>query len=380
MEAVIFLILGAILGVFLDRVATETGFDEVIKSFIRSIIRIGGNSKKIQTGISPYLTVGKLTIEDWEILDGLFPGGIKFITKVEPTDVQLPEDLKAIRREIEKEIEKKKQKNIPTPYNGKHYALVDCNFHRHDDSMETNTCYLSFKYSEYFNFLATSESLDKNIPNENITVREKYYKYAKPTDIKHEFLYNSLGVNLAVITKDQKLVIVKRGKSVDVLPGIFSSSMNEGISRDLDQETNRGIDIHHLAYRGLKEELGIDKGDIRELCLSSMGFSRKWCQHGILGHALLNIKFDELKKLLPVSKDACFEIESNPVRSNESLFMIFGVPFRPQAFAEFLKQGIPFTSWGLCCFILSFLATDFTHSDLDHAFSDDCWKDTSFIK
>lgn len=366
-----------VLGVILSSFAKEWGLDEAfrrLKKHFNSIVPPSAVSA------STHLHLGNLQITDWDILDGFSNRGMRVITVVDESDVNLPDDLKVLRKQIESELQQKALDRVRAADAGERYALVGLCFNRADDRFESNTCRLDLKHSDYLNFLATSGSLDRKIPTDARTVREKYFSNIDPRIIEQGFLFHSFGVNIAVVTSDNQLVMIRRSKNVAVLPGVFNSSVNEGLSRGLDLELDRSVSIQNVGLRGLHEELRVEADEVVEYKLTSIGFSRKWCQYGALGYARLSITFETLTKRLAISKDATFEIDSVQTEG-KTIYAIYGIENSPRAFAAFLeKNNANITSWGLCCYLLSFLSTGpFTFGDLEKCFREAHWKDTSFV-
>ncbi|MGH9874564.1 MAG: hypothetical protein ACRD9S_19075 [Pyrinomonadaceae bacterium] len=370
---------GAAVGLLLAPVLREFGYEIKVEKFAR-LLRTIVLLKSVP--ISPFLELGNLKIADWIILDGFSRQGLKIVTSVEKSPVELPGDLKRLKRDIEREIIEDRALGKPTPYNGKSYALAGFFCHRSEGPDELNTCHIRLKYSEYFNFLTTSGSLDRQIPGESQTVRKKYFHNVDPYKISQEFLFNSFGINIAVTTSDDRLVIVKRGANV-FRPEVFNSSVNEGLSRGLDQEASRSLSIYNVGLRGLLEELGVEAVDVKEYKLTSVGFDRKWCQYGALGYARLNVPFSELRQRLCISKDASFEIGFLQMRGDgdsKVQYSVYGIPNSPAAFSRFLEdQQVTITSSGLVCYLLSFLSNGYALRDLAKSFREPQWKTRSFI-
>jgi len=196
-------------------------------------------------------------------------------------------------------------------------------------------------------------------------------------------LFNSFGVNIAVVTNDEKLVLVKRGEDV-LKPNVFNSTVNEGLSRDLDKELNRTVSVYNVGIRGLWEEMGVGADEIEDYKLTSVGFDIRECQYGALGYARLRVTLDDLQKRLVLSKDASFEIGSfettNETGEKAVHFAIHGIQNSPRALAAFLeRKEITITSAGLVCYLLSFLSTGYDIDDLEKAFREPHWRDNSFI-
>jgi len=364
---------GLVLGVFWR----ESGLDRFLSILFRR-----GRARLLSRSAATsgtHLRLGYLSVSDWEILDGVSPDGVVVATKVVSEElVRLPDDLLELRRDVEAETLRRNERNEAAPYNGPRYAISQIGFHRSSDRLETNTCHLNLKHSDYFNFLATGGSLDHTLPD-GTTVRRKYYAGIDPRNITRDFLFHSFGVNLAVITSDERLIVVQRSESVDILPDVLNSSVDEGLSRDLDVAPDRSVSVKNVGRRGLREELGLDADTIQEYRLTSVGYSRHWCQYGALGHVILEIPWRDVAKALCFSKDASFEIgradDVGEGTVKAAKYSVFAVPNSPGEFARFLREhGKPMTSWALTCFLTSFLATGWTARQVETAFSSRRWR------
>ncbi|GAA3290651.1 hypothetical protein GCM10020295_05590 [Streptomyces cinereospinus] len=66
------------------------------------------------------------------------------------------------------------------------------------------------------------------------------------------------GVNIAVATADQPLVVSHRADEVRSGPGPWGSSVNEGLSRHTDSAGRNAPDLYDVARRGMREELSLE--------------------------------------------------------------------------------------------------------------------------
>lgn len=373
----LWIVIGAIVSIVIAQIWREYGAERFVRRRLRrSKARLHGVQ---MMGTISHLHIGDLAITDWVMLDGCLPSGINVKTQIDKTDVQLPTDLRALRKEIETELEVRKRQNIPVPYNGKRFALKSIRFHRSNDPAETNTCHLNLKHSDYYNFLATSGSLSRLVPGTGSSVRDLYYSNVTPDKIEHDYLFHSLGINLAVVTSDDKLVVTRRSDDLTMLPGVLNSSVDEAISRQLDLAEDRSLDLYYTAYRGLQEELGIKRDDVEELLLTSVGYSMKWCQHGVLGHSVLKINSSEVSRRLPLAKDGAFEIakktRSDAVPNEQEGLCVFFLENSPKGLAEFLAGRTErITSWALCTFITALISFGYSLSSISREFKGLRWQ------
>jgi hypothetical protein len=380
--ALVWFFVTTVIGLVLTAVWNEFGAQRFLEMRLRkSKAKLQGAKIRDTT---PHLRIGDLVVEDWTILDGLSPGGINVRARIQSEDVELPDDLREIRRSIERDIAEQNRNNLPSPYNGERFAITQIGFHRANDQDETNTCHIGFKYSDYFNFLATSGALESVLPSTGETVRAKYYSNVIPGVIEHDYLYNSFGINLAVVTNDERLVVVRRNAALDMNGGILNSSVNEGISRQLDLAADRNLDFCFTAFRGLMEELGVESDAVRELNLTSIGYSDKFCQYGALGHALLSISSDEVAARIALSKDGSFEIGRDIATEgpggSQARHSVYFIEHTPAALSEFLLEHREhITSGGLCCFLTSLLSCGYSLGQVGRPFKGDAWKNSSWL-
>jgi hypothetical protein len=95
------------------------------------------------------------------------------------------------------------------------------------------------------------------------------------------FLQCSFAVNIAVVTADDMLVVSQRSNRVRMAPGVWNSSVNEGMSRHIDSSGRSAPDLYAVARRGMREELSIEP---HEYSLELLAFvldteKRHWSAH-----------------------------------------------------------------------------------------------------
>jgi hypothetical protein len=88
-------------------------------------------------------------------------------------------------------------------------------------------------------------------------------------------------VNVAVVTTDGLLVGSQRSDRVRMAPGVWNSSVDEGMSRHIDSSGRNAPDVHAVARRGVREELSLEP---HEYALELLAFAldvdkRHWSAH-----------------------------------------------------------------------------------------------------
>ena len=162
-----------VLGVLLSPWLKPLGYDRSIERFMRRLrLMYGRPGPKI----SRTLQIGNLNIPNWIILDGFSRDGIRIETVIAPEEVRLPPDLATLRSQLQKGNDRLKNIGRKTPYNGRKYALAGLHCNRSEDAEEQNICRLTLKHSDYFNFLTIIENLDRELPGETRTIRQKYFE------------------------------------------------------------------------------------------------------------------------------------------------------------------------------------------------------------
>lgn len=143
-------------------------------------------------------------------------------------------------------------------WNGKRYYLRSLNITREYDEEQPKLIF-SFGPSDYLNFLATSLSLDREIEVEGkkTTLRNLYLENKDPWGPPISFLAHSFGINLAVITSDNYLLLAQRSSHVSSRPLVWNVAVNEGLQRPADKDSIGNPDFYKAAIRGVYEELGI---------------------------------------------------------------------------------------------------------------------------
>jgi hypothetical protein len=267
----------------------------------------------------------------------------------------LPQDLLARRTQIEQQEKEKRDKGLSYHWNGSRYSLEEFVCGR--TPLEENlTLQLHFRPSDYFTFLATNMSLDEKVSDEGkiVSLREKYLSQAswhKPI----EFFSNSFGVNLAVITSDQYLIVTQRSNVVGSRPGEFNISVSEGLSRPLDRSDQSGApDVYRCAIRGVAEELGVEirNSDIRFL---SLGVDEQYSQWALLGM----VKSER-------SMEDVLTWRRTGVKDKWESIQLYAIPFTVEDVVCFVLSHRPWAPPALAC-VFHTLVHEFNRSKVEAA-------------
>lgn len=266
----------------------------------------------------------------WKTLDGdgesiYLPQHIR--SHYIPFAEELPEELQVRREEIRLEQEQKKAQGLPCFWNGLIYALDRFVIGR-EPTHEAMTLDLWFRPSDYYTFLATNMSLDQP------ELREKYLAHVDWQETIPYFSH-SFGVSLAVVTSDGYTLFTRRGKHVVSLPGVYETSVVEGLSRPLDRgTTGEAPDVYRCACRGLAEELGLYESvdfSVSDIIFLNFGVDTRRALRGLTG--MVKVKRD-IQKLL--------DRWDNGVRDTFENQQLFPVPFTPEDVISFAYTHQPF--------------------------------------
>jgi hypothetical protein len=247
--------------------------------------------------------------------------------RVENKAVSLPPELRAIRKQIERREDRKREAGSQYLWNGLNFAVDSFSVTRTGLTEESEVS-LGLKLSDYYTFLAAKESLDKYVPKYGKTVREQYlepFYWSRPVS----FLSSSFGVNISVVTADDQLVVCRRSEVVGSRPLEYTVSANEGLSRGIDDQGGVHVpDLYACGYRALDEELGVEKWDVDKLEILAFVVDLQLHQWGCLGWARLSdMTYSELRERhVRAAKDRFENIELD------------SVPFTPRAVADYVLE------------------------------------------
>lgn len=192
-------------------------------------------------------------------------------------ETRLPAEITHWWGEIEAESARLRAEGRTPVWNGLRYAVESFDISRTpvDEQPEVR---LRLRPTDYYTFLA-AQQLDRRLPD-GTTLRSRYLDPDQPLEAP-AFLQCSLGVNIAVVTADDLLVVSQRSDRVRMAPGAWNSSVNEGMSRHIDSSGRNAPGLHAVARRGMREELSLEP---HEYSLELLAFvldveKRHWSAH-----------------------------------------------------------------------------------------------------
>ncbi|MFF4015591.1 hypothetical protein [Streptomyces sp. NPDC001843] len=210
--------------------------------------------------------------------DGEFPISAETVfVHVLDEEVELPADMTSWRDEIAEESERLRAEGRVPLWNGPRYAVESFDISR-TALEEKPEVHLRLRPTDYYTFLA-AQQLDRRLPD-GTTPRSRYLDPDRPLTAP-AFLQCSFAVNVAVVTADDMLVVSRRSERVRMAPGVWNSSVNEGLSRHIDSSGRSAPDLHAVACRGMREELSLEP---HEYSLELLAFvldtnKRHWSGH-----------------------------------------------------------------------------------------------------
>ncbi|MCO1593941.1 hypothetical protein M8C17_02070 [Micromonospora sp. RHAY321] len=193
---------------------------------------------------------------------------------VNSVGVQLPEEMARWRAEIAAEQERRRSTGEESAWNGAMYAVEDLVISRSGPNEEPDVT-LILKHSDYYTFLAT-QRLDRRFPG-GATPRSLYLDGREPRQIP-DFMRSSFGINMAVVTADNWLVVSRRSPRTATGQDMWAPSVNESLSPDKDSVDGAPPDLFRAARRGMREELHLedDQYDLRLLAFHLATSLSQW--------------------------------------------------------------------------------------------------------
>ncbi|WP_146747261.1 hypothetical protein [Thermogemmatispora tikiterensis] len=265
----------------------------------------------------------------------------------QPIFQDLPPDLEARRRKIQREQDQARSEGRSFYWNGKRFYLDRFIISREgpDENLALD---LWFGPSDYYTFLATNMSLD------DPAIRSRYI--SEEWDQPPRFFSNAFGIYLLVVTRSNEVILTRRGVFLGSRPLEFNVSMCEGLSAS-DADPSGVPDLYHCATRGLTEELGLmapldfSSQDIRFL---SFGIDIRYAQFCLLGVIKVPCRADDLIRRRRMG-----------VKDRMENKQIYVLRFDPQSLASFVVSHSPWAPAGLAC-LYHCLVYEFGRDKVDH--------------
>ena len=209
------------------------------------------------------------------------PDDVKTVYNKSP--IPMPAAVEKRYEEAKRDVKRRESKGESVPFNGLGYQLERFSTVGRAGDEERPVLTMAFRPTDYFRMLVTDQRLDDEIIIDGqVTTLRRHY--AQRTDLKvapvPEFATH-FGVGLAIVTRDQRLVISERGHTA-VDSFVLFPSVAEGSSRPVDGGDKGGADPYRTAVRGVAEEMGIEvsRDDVRFL---SFGVNVHLCEYALLG-------------------------------------------------------------------------------------------------
>ena len=248
--------------------------------------------------------------------------------------VQLPEELKRLRDDIESRELQKKEQGLKHMYNTHQVALTNA-FQTNSDFVEKPYPVFHFKRSDYYNFQATVGSLDTQILSNGKTIREEYIdNEIQDLHLPSSILSQGVGMVLTVVTADERIILTRRRHDTGIRPNELDVSVVEAIDPYQDalddsygvENKYKTIDLYKAAFRGLKEELGIIvKPD--QIHLLGFGVDLDYYQWNIIGTVETELTSEQV-----------LEKKSSGIHGLNELSKIEFIQHHPVKVAELLRD------------------------------------------
>ncbi|MEU9113453.1 hypothetical protein AB0D04_17135 [Streptomyces sp. NPDC048483] len=245
-------------------------------------------------------------------------------------EIALPAEMADWHQEIAEESAQLQAEGRTPVWNGLRYAVESFDISRTalDEQPEVH---LRLRPTDYYTFLA-AQQLDRRLPS-GTTPRSRYLDPDRPLAAP-AFLQCSFAVNVAVVTADDMLVVTRRSDRVRMAPGVWNSSVNEGLSRHIDSSGRNAPDLYAVARRGMREELSLEP---HESQLTLLAFvldveRRHWSAHFYA-------------RLTELTRDGLQARMSRGVADRWEHQTVDHVPFRPAEVARYLLRTDRIHRW-----------------------------------
>jgi hypothetical protein len=252
------------------------------------------------------------------------------LVTVDPTMVKLPAELAAWKVQLENEQQTADRKQF---WNGLRYSVenVECSRTPRKEDPEV---YIRLRHTDYFTFLAVQQH-DRQF-SDGTTIKQRYID-GKSLDEIPDFIFSSFGINVAVVTSDQFLIVSHRSGKLGSGGNEWNVSANEGLSRDLDSSGRHPPDLYRVAERGLVEELALEYGEY-DLSMLGIGLERKRYQWAAFFVA----------KLRSLTAAELQDRHARGIQDRWEHRTLEYVAFRPNTVLEYLLQPDKLDHWAPC--------------------------------
>lgn len=252
-------------------------FEEPLKRVLhRRIRRLGSIKKRTAPARGDHFSWGRIRVP-FLVIEGSGEETIdeqRVKTQVMQGKLQVPDQVREWRAEIEKEQLRNRRTQQAHFWNGPKYAIERFTVSR-TPLDEDPEIFFRMRESDYFTFMA-AQQLDRDL-GDGTTLRERYLVGKDPVDEVPAFMSSSLGTNIAVVTADGMVIFSKRSGRVGSRPLAWNSSANEALSK-IDSDGRSGPSLYGAARRGLREELALqeDEYDINLLAIGMDLDKHQW--------------------------------------------------------------------------------------------------------
>lgn len=259
----------------------------------------------------------------------------------------LPE-IVSLREQLVREIEERaaRDPDYAKPHNSLKWKVVHFNYgsRRLEDGDEHPELHILFTDTDYYSQMVTNNAVHGS------SVRDAFMSGVDlAVEPVNEFA-SVFGVTIAVVTKDRKLVLMRRSQQTQIGPGQLAV-VSEGGLRPRDGGASGGPDPYKVARRALVEELGVD-GDRAKVSLLSFGVDSRTAIYNMIGRADVEEPYDEI---VDAWRSAPPQDKWEHKRAGAD---ITSVEFSPDAFASYwAKHGS--ISWSPVSFVAAILALQF---------------------
>lgn len=345
MNELLLMLVGAILGIIVDIMFRQT--------FLRFGLRVRQIVARLTKRRDPLadkpsqFRFGNILTEQVSLYgNGLLPLNSRYLrTSLIEEYVTLPKDLDDLRSRARVELETKKKKGESDVWNGTFFSLVNFYPTRYG-ILEEMGLNFEFKLSDYAAFSSITSKADqpelvKDAAGNPTTIREKYFPYFDPKK-PNPYLTHTFVIELAVITRDDKIILVQRGDYVSVEKNAYTIAVNEAMQFPQDIDESGKPSFLRTALRGLDEELGISSENLggKSPKIEFLNFKvlTDISDYGLSGMIKLPINAQEVETLYHLhAKDKALETLNN----------LCFVDYLPDAILEFVAGHGPWSPGGL---------------------------------